>query len=206
MGIYRDGLFPRLMNLTCDTAENRRIRADVCASLVGDVVEIGFGSGLNLPHLPPAVTHLRAVDPLQRGRDLAADRLAASDVAVDFVGLDGQALAFDDDSVDSALSTWTLCSIPDPRAAVREIARVLRPGGTLHFAEHGRAPDAKVRKWQDRLNGLQQRFACGCNLNRQIDAIIEDAGMAIDSLDTFYANGVPRLFGWTFQGIARAAA
>jgi SAM-dependent methyltransferase len=205
MGIYRDRVFPLLMNFTCDTPENRRIRADVCAPLVGDVVEIGFGSGLNLPHLPPAVTHLRAVDPLERGRGLAADRLAESDVVVDFVGLDGQALALDDDSVDSALSTWSLCTIPDPRAAVREIARVLRPGGTFHFAEHGRAPDAKVRKWQDRLNWLQQRFACGCNLNRQIDAIVEDAGMTITSLDTFYAKGVPKLFGWTFHGTARAA-
>jgi ubiquinone/menaquinone biosynthesis C-methylase UbiE len=206
MGIYRDRVFPRLMNLTCDTAENRRIRADVCAPLVGDVVEIGFGSGLNLPHLPPAVTRLRAVDPMERGRDLAAERLAASDVVVDFIGLDGEALALDDDSVDSALSTWTLCTIPDPRAAVREIARVLRPGGTFHFAEHGRAPDAKVRKWQDRLNGLQQRFACGCNLNRQIDAIVQDAGMTVTSLDTFYANGVPKLFGWTYRGTARATA
>jgi ubiquinone/menaquinone biosynthesis C-methylase UbiE len=206
MGIYRDRVFPRLMNLTCDTAENRRIRADVCAPLVGDVVEIGFGSGLNLPHLPPAVTRLRAVDPMERGRDLAAERLAQSRVVVDFIGLDGEALVLDDDSVDSALSTWTLCSIPDPRAAVREIARVLRPGGTFHFAEHGRAPDAKVRKWQDRLNGLQQRFACGCNLNRRIDAIVEDAGMTVTSLDNFYANGVPKLFGWTYQGTARATA
>src|SRR5262245_48051807 len=114
MGIYRDRVFPRLMNLTCDTPENRHIRAEVCAALVGDVVEIGFGSGLNLPHLPPAVTRLRAVDPLERGRQLAAERLVESDVVVDFVGLDGQALSLDDDSVDSALSTWTLCSIPDP--------------------------------------------------------------------------------------------
>jgi ubiquinone/menaquinone biosynthesis C-methylase UbiE len=194
------------MNFTCDTAVNRRIRTEVCAPLVGDVVEIGFGSGLNLPHLPQAVTHLRAVDPLARGRQLAADRLAASDVVVDFIGLDGQALALDDDSVDSALSTWTLCSIPDPRAAVLEIARVLRPGGTFHFAEHGRAPEAKVRKWQDRLNGLQRRLACGCNLNRQIDALVKEAGMTLTSLATYYAHGVPKLFGWTFQGTARATA
>jgi ubiquinone/menaquinone biosynthesis C-methylase UbiE len=206
MGLYRDRIFPRLMNRTCDTAENRRIRAAVCAPLVGDVVEIGFGSGLNLPHLPPAVTRLRAVDPLEQGRELAAERLAASDVPVDFIGIDGQALALDDDSVDSALSTWTLCTIPDPQTAVREIARVLRPGGTFHFAEHGRAPDAKVRAWQDRLDWLQRRLACGCHLNRQIDAIIEDAGMTITSLDTFYADGVPKVFGWTFQGTALAAA
>jgi ubiquinone/menaquinone biosynthesis C-methylase UbiE len=205
MGIYRDLVFPRLMNFACNTEETRRIRTAVCAPLVGEVLEIGFGSGLNLPHLPPAVTHLRAVDPLQRGRDLAAERLASSTVIVDFIGPDGQALPLDDDSVDSALSTWTLCSIPDPRAAVREIARVLRPGGTLHFAEHGRSPHAKVRKWQDRLNPLQQRIACGCNLNRTIDAIIEGGGLTITSLETFYARGDPKVLGWTFQGTARAA-
>jgi ubiquinone/menaquinone biosynthesis C-methylase UbiE len=204
MGIYRDRVFPRLMNATCNTQENRRIRAAVCAPLVGEVLEIGFGSGLNLPHLPPAVTRLRAVDPLEKGRDLAAERLASSNVAVDFIGLDGQALALDDDSVDSALSTWTLCTIPDPRAAIREIGRVLRPGGTLHFAEHGRSPDARVRKWQDRLNGLQRRVACGCNLNRPIDEIVEDGSLTITKLETFSAKGTPKLFGWTFQGTARS--
>jgi ubiquinone/menaquinone biosynthesis C-methylase UbiE len=203
MGFYRDHVFPRVMNVACNTKETRRIREGVCAPLAGDVLEIGFGTGLNLPHLPPAVTRLRAVDPLERGRELAADRLAESDVTVEFVGLDGQSLELDDDSVDAALSTWTLCSIPDAPTAVREIGRVLRPGGTFHFAEHGKAPDEKVQKWQDRLNGLQQRVACGCNLNRDIVAIIEEGGMKVTSLDTFYAAGDPKIFGWTFQGTAQ---
>ena len=141
----------------------------------------------------------------REGRDLAADRLAASDVVVEFVGLDGQTLELDDDSVDSALSTWTLCTIPDAAAAVREIGRVLRPGGTFHFAEHGRAPDANVQKWQDRLNGLQRRVACGCNMNRPITTIIEDGGMTITSLDTFYAKGDPKVVGWTYQGTAQVS-
>ena len=192
MGFYRDHVFPRIMNAACNTTETRRIRAAVCAPLTGEVLEIGFGTGLNLPHLPPSVTRLRAVDPLEKGRDLAAERLAASDVVVEFVGLDGQTLELEDDSVDSALSTWTLCTIPDAAAAVREIGRVLRPGGTFHFAEHGRAPDANVQKWQDRLNGLQRRVACGCNMNRPITTIIEDGGMTITSLDTFYAKGKHR--------------
>ncbi len=191
------------MNAACNTTETRRIRAAVCAPLTGEVLEIGFGTGLNLPHLPPSVTRLRAVDPLERGRDLAAERLAASDVVVEFVGLDGQTLELEDDSVDSALSTWTLCTIPDAAAAVREIGRVLRPGGTFHFAEHGRAPDANVQKWQDRLNGLQRRVACGCNMNRPITTIIEDGGMTITSLDTFYAKGDPKVLGWTYQGTAQ---
>jgi ubiquinone/menaquinone biosynthesis C-methylase UbiE len=206
VSLYRDRVFPYVMNLACNTKQTRRIRAKVCEPLAGEVLEIGFGTGLNLPHLPPSVTCLRAVDPSQRGRDLAAGRLAASHVQVDFVGLDGQSLQLSDNSIDAALSTWTLCTIPDPSAAVREIGRVLRPGGAFHFAEHGRSPDSKVRKWQDRLNGVQRRVACGCNLNRDIAAIIEDGGMSITSLDTFYAKGDPKIVGWTYQGIAQATA
>ena len=202
MGFYRDRVFPRVVNIACNSKETRRIRSMVCSSLAGEVLEIGFGSGLNLPHLPPAVTRLRAVDPSERGRALAAHRLASSPVPVEFVGLDGQVLELEDHCVDAALTTWTLCTIPDPVAAVREISRVLRPGGSLSFAEHGASPDAKVRRWQDRLNGVEQRIACGCNLNRDIASIIEDGGMTITSLDTFYAKGDPKIVGWTFQGTA----
>lgn len=206
MGFYRDRVFPRVMNAVCNTKETRRIRADVCEPLAGEVLEIGFGTGHNLPFLPPSVTRLLAVDPLRRGRELAAERLENTHVVVDFVGLDGESLELGDDSVDAALSTWTLCSIPDPAAAVREIGRVLRPGGTLHFVEHGRAPDSKVERWQNRLNGLQQRLACGCNLNRDITAMIEDGGMRVTTLDTFYAKGDPKFLGWTYEGTARVAA
>jgi SAM-dependent methyltransferase len=146
-----------------------------------------------------------AVDPLQQGRELAAQRLADTHVAVDFAGVDGQSIALDDDAVDAALSTWTLCSIADPIAAVREVARVLRPDGAFHFVEHGRSPDNKVRVWQDRLNGLQRRLACGCNLNRDIPAIIEGGGFTITELETFYAKGDPKLVAWTFRGTARVS-
>ena len=205
MGVYRDRVFPRIINLACNTKETRRIRDEVCAPLAGDVLEIGFGTGLNLPHLPSAVTRLLAVDPMERGTRLAADRLADTSVEVVFVGLDGQSLDLEDGSVDAALSTWTLCSIPDASAAVREVGRVLRPGGTFHFAEHGAAPDANVRAWQDRLNGVQQRVACGCNLNRDIPSIVEAGGMTVTALDTFYAKGDPKFLGWTFQGVAAVA-
>ena len=206
VAFYRDRVFPRVMNVLCNTKETRRIRAKVCEPLVGEVLEIGFGTGLNLTHLPLSVTRLLAVDPLQRGRDLAGARLAESHAVVDFVGLDGQSLELEDGSVDAALSTWTLCTIPDARAAVREIRRVLRSGGTFHFAEHGMAPDNNVQKWQDRLNGVQQRVACGCNLNRDIPAIIEDGGLTITSLDMFYAQGDPKIVGWTYQGTAQVTA
>jgi ubiquinone/menaquinone biosynthesis C-methylase UbiE len=209
MAFYRDRIFPRIMNRACNTASTREIRADVCAPLAGEVVEIGFGTGLNLPHLPPAVTRVLAIDPMRatkRGQDLAATRLEETPVDVRFVGLDGERLELDDDSVDAALCTWTLCTIPDASVAVREIARVLRPGGSLHFVEHGRSPDADVRRWQDRLNGIQNRAACGCNLNRDIPTLIEAGGMDVTTVKTFYAEGVPKVFGWTYQGIARTAA
>jgi ubiquinone/menaquinone biosynthesis C-methylase UbiE len=190
------------MNLLMDTKETRRLRGQVCAPLQGEVVEIGFGTGLNLPHLPTAVVRLRAVDPLTQGRKLAADRLAATDVPVDFVGLDGQELPLEDESADAVLCTWTLCSIPDPISAVREIKRILRPNGGFHFIEHGKSPDAKVLVWQNRLNGIQQKVACGCNLNRDISAIVEAGGLAPSELETFYSKGEPKPFGWTFKGVA----
>jgi len=202
MGWYRDRVFVRIMNTLMNTKETRRIRGEVCSPLHDEVVEIGFGTGLNLPHLPAAVKRLRAVDPLERGRELAADRLASTPVPVEFVGLDGEHLPLEDESADTVLSTWTLCSIPDPVAAVREIRRVLKPGGTFHFAEHGRSPDERVRRWQDRLNGVQNRIACGCNLNRDIAGIVEEGGLRLERLDTFYAKGDPKTLGWTFEGVA----
>ncbi len=205
MAFYRDRIFLPVMNRALDNDETRRIRAEVCAPLSGEVVEIGWGTGLNLPHLPDAVTRLWAVDPIERGRRLGANRLAATKIPVEFVGLDGQRLPLADESVDAALSTWTLCSIPDPVAAAREIRRVLRPGGTLHFVEHGRAPieDEKVRRWQDRLNPLQKRIGCGCTLTSEIPSIIEASGLEIDEIKTFYAKGEPKTHGALYQGTAR---
>lgn len=201
MGFYRRRIYPKLIDVACNSADTRRTRREVCAGLHGEVLEIGFGTGLNLPHLPASVTRLYAVDPMEQGRELAAERLAATDIPVEFIGLDGETLAREDQSIDCVLATWTLCTIDDPVAAVREISRVLRPGGEFHFAEHGGAPDAKVRTWQDRLNGLQQRIAGGCNLNRDIVGIIEAGGMHTASLDTFYAEG-PKFLTWTFRGTA----
>lgn len=202
MGFYRDAVFPRLMNKMMDNEHIREIRTRVCGGLAGDVVEIGFGTGLNLPHLPAEVTSLRAVDPLEVGAKVGASRLAESPLTVEFAGLDGQSLPFPDHSVDAVLSTWTLCSIPDATAALREVRRVLRPGGALHFVEHGASPEEGVRRWQDRLDPVQRRMACGCHLNRDIPALIEAGGLSVRSLDTYYAKGEPKAFGWTFEGTA----
>lgn len=205
MAFYREAVFPRVMNRLMDNQYTREIRARVCADLRGDVVEIGFGSGLNLPYIPAGVTRLQAVDPSALAARIAAKRIAAAPVEVHIAGLDGQSLPFADQSADAVLSTWSLCSIPDAVAAIREVRRVLRPGGSLHFAEHGAAPDAGVRTWQDRLNPLQRRLACGCNLNRDIPALIEAGGLHITRLDRYYSKGEPKAFGFTYEGVATAA-
>lgn len=206
MSVYGEKVLPRVINVVMNTKQTRQIRARVCSGLSGDVVEIGFGSGHNLPFLPAAVTRVRAVDPAGLGFRLARDRIVAADVPVEVIGLDGQHVPVDDASADAVLCTWSLCTIPDPVAAVREIRRVLRPGGQLHFVEHGVAPDEAVRVWQRRLNGIQQRVAGGCHLNRDIPAILADGGMQTTRLDTYYGKGEPKPYGFLYEGTAVAAS
>lgn len=204
MGFYDDRVLPHVVNVVMDTRQTRTIRARVCAGLKGEVVEIGFGTGHNLPYLPGEVSRLRAVEPSALGVRLARDRIAASPIDVEVVGVDGQRLPLDDDSADNVLCTWSLCTIPDPVVAVREVRRVLRPGGRFHFVEHGRAPDEGVRRWQDRLNGVQRRIGGGCNLNRDIAAVIEAGGLHVTRLDTYYGKGEPKAYGAMFEGVAVA--
>jgi ubiquinone/menaquinone biosynthesis C-methylase UbiE len=177
------------------------IRERVCAGLAGEVLEVGFGSGLNVPHYPPAVARVRAVDPATVGRRLAAARVARSPVPVVYVGLDGQAVAIEPGSVDHVLITWTLCTVPDARLALSEAYRVLRAGGSLRFVEHGLAPDPRVARWQDRLTPLQRRLAGGCHLNRPIDALVAGSGLELTKLDNYYVRG-PKALGYMFEGVA----
>jgi ubiquinone/menaquinone biosynthesis C-methylase UbiE len=203
MGLYGDHVLPRIINVACAAGPAvGPLRARVCADLSGDVVELGFGSGLNVPHYPATVTKVAAVEPSDLAWKLAADRVAASPVPVERAGLDGQALPFADDSFDCALSTWTMCTIPDLDAALAELRRVLRPGGTVHFVEHGLAPDASVARWQRRLEPLQKRLAGGCHLTRQIPPSIERAGFTVQRLDTFYEEAVPKVLGADSLGVA----
>ncbi len=167
MGIYGDQVLPRIINVACGLKAVEPLRRRVCAGLEGEVVELGFGSGHNVPHYPGTVSRVAAVEPADLGWKLAEKRLRAARVPVERSGLDGQRLPFEDDSFDSALSTWTLCTIPDVDQALSEVRRVLRPGGKLHFLEHGLAPDEKVRRWQHRLDPLEQRLFGGCHLTRQ---------------------------------------
>jgi len=166
MGVYSEQVLPRVIDVACNLKESVPQRRRVCEGLAGDVVEIGFGSGLNVPFYPPAVTHVAAVEPADVGWKLAGKRLRATTVPVQRSGLDGESLPFADDRFDAALSTWTMCTIPDVAAALHELRRVLKPGGTLHFVEHGLAPDERVRHWQHRLEPLQKRLFGGCHLTR----------------------------------------
>jgi ubiquinone/menaquinone biosynthesis C-methylase UbiE len=201
MGFYEEQVVPRVTDLIMRRAELTPIRARVVASLGGDVLEVGFGSGLNVPHYPAAVNRVRAVDPATVGRKLAAKRVASSSVPVEYVDLDGQALSLPSASVDHVLTTWTLCSIPDADRALSEIRRVLRPGGLFHFVEHGRSPDRTVASRQDRLTPFQRRVAGGCHLNRPIDQMVRNSGLELVRLENYYAKG-PRAFGYMFEGVA----
>jgi ubiquinone/menaquinone biosynthesis C-methylase UbiE len=200
MGFYNDQVMPRFTDLMLGKPMDET-RQRVTAGLAGDVLEIGFGSGRNVPHLPPSVTRLLAVEPASVGRKLASRRIAEAPMPVEFIGTDGQHLPVPDESVDHVLVTWTLCTIPDVDRALGEVHRVLQPGGTLHFVEHGRSPRPNVAHWQDRLTPLWGVLFGGCHLNRSIDAIIEGAGLELDAIRT-YKMGGPELMGFAYEGVA----
>lgn len=201
MGLYERELVPRGLNMICGSKTLNRFRRRVCAGLEGEVVEVGFGSGLNVPFYPMAVTAVAAVEPSDVAWRLAAKRIQAANVQISRAGIDGESLPFGDASFDSALSTWTLCTITDVALALRELRRVLRPGGQLHFLDHGLAPDERVRRWQRRLDPLQQRLAGGCRFTRPIAELIRAAGFTITSLDEFYEPG-PKVGGADSLGVA----
>jgi ubiquinone/menaquinone biosynthesis C-methylase UbiE len=201
MGWYLEQVVPRLTDKMLDTPIGRDIRDRVCARASGDVLELGAGSGLNLAHLPPAVTGLWAVEPSSVARRLAEKRAEVTPFPVQEAGLDGQRLNLPDQRFDTVLSTFTLCTIPDPLAALREVARVLKPGGRFLFAEHGLAPDASVVRWQRRLQPMQRRMAGGCHLTRAIDQLVA-AELTVEELSADYAGNIPRPLGYLYEGVA----
>ena len=205
MGCYREKVLPRILNKAMDTKVERAARERICEGLQGQVVEIGFGSGLNVTYYPSEVEKVLAVEPSAVSMRLAQPRIARSSATVELAGVDGQRLDLPSEECDAALSTWTLCTIPDLQAALAEIRRVLKPDGVFHFVEHGHAPDANVVRWQEWLEPLNRRVAGGCHMTRRISDEIERAGFVFQSLDTYYAKGVPKPWAYTFEGRAGKA-
>ncbi|MEM9612084.1 MAG: class I SAM-dependent methyltransferase [Actinomycetota bacterium] len=201
MGIYNERVLPRLLDKALGTDEVAEWRRRCVEGLSGVVVEPGFGSGLNIEWYPAEVTKVYAVDPAMLGRQLAAKRIEASPVEIEFIGLDGQAIPLDDATCDAGLVTFSLCTIADPERAVAELHRVVKPGGRLHFVEHGQAPDAGVQRWQRRLEPMQRRLFDGCHLTRDIPAIVEGGGFAIEEIDARYVKG-PKPHSWFSVGRA----
>lgn len=206
MGVWADQVTPRLVA----AAEGERVRAlreRACEGLRGEVLELGFGSGPNVGLYPREVTRIIAVEPSDVAWELGAARRARSPIPIVRGDLDGQALGLEDASVDAALTTLTLCTIPDASRALTEVRRVLRPGGWLHFLEHGLAPDEAVRRWQRRLEPLQEKLFDGCHLTRPIDRLVEESGLVLDTVVREYAPSpkVMRPFVFVYLGRAHKA-
>lgn len=202
MGFYESQVLPRVIDVLLGNKEMGKLRRRALEGVSGTVLEVGFGSGTNLEYYPADVEKVFAVDPALVGRKLARKRLAAARVPVEFIGLDGQSIPLPDESVDNVVSTWTLCTIPDVAAALAEIRRVLRPGGHLFFLEHGLSDDDRVARRQRRLDGLQQKVAGGCHLDRRHDDLIRAAGLDVDQLATFTIAG-PKAMSYMYAGTAK---
>jgi ubiquinone/menaquinone biosynthesis C-methylase UbiE len=202
MGLYGTYIFPRLMDWFMSGAEFQRLRSDLLKDVAGEVLEIGFGTGLNLRHYPRGVARLAVADPARFLPRVVAQRIAAASFPIETHQGTAEALPFAARRFDWVISTWTLCSIAEPIQALKEIRRVLRPEGGFLFLEHGRSRDHRIAAWQDRLNPIQNIIGCGCNLNRQIDQLIEQSGLKITRLDRFDMEAVPRIGGAMYRGCA----
>jgi ubiquinone/menaquinone biosynthesis C-methylase UbiE len=202
MGFYEKRLLPHILNVAMNTKAVNDERRRCLESVKGAVLEIGFGSGLNLPHYPRTVTKVVGVDPSDASARLARKRIAASPFPVEIIGVSAERISVTDASFESVVSTFTLCTIPDVASALLEMRRALRPGGRFYFVEHGRAEDPNVERWQERLNAMEQAIFGGCNLTRPISALIQQAGFEIERLEHSYLKGAPKFAGFLYRGVA----
>ena len=206
MGLYDRWILPRVLDFAMRQPPIPKQREKVVPLAEGHVLEIGIGSGLNLAYYDQSkVTKLWGLDPSMELRKKAVERSAESGMEVEFIGLSGEDIPLESGSAETVLTTFTLCTIPDAGAALKEMYRVLRPGGQLLFAEHGRAPDQDVVRWQDRINPVWQHVAGGCNLNRKIDVLVEEAGFTVRDLEQSYLPG-PRPWTYNYWGAGVRAA
>ena len=203
MGFYQERVVPWLIDKTMRQRLFLPYRQNAVAHAAGRVLEIGIGSGLNLALYPPAVIEVVGIEPSEKLLQITRRNAGAVPFVVELVEGSAEKIPFEDASFDTVVSTWTMCSIPDVSAALREMHRILKPGGKLLFVEHGLSPDKHVRWWQDHLNTPWRCLAGGCNLNRSIPTLVEAAGFHLDHLETGYATG-PKPLAYLFQGSARA--
>jgi ubiquinone/menaquinone biosynthesis C-methylase UbiE len=203
MSFYSERVLPHLIDVACSTRPQQKQREKIVHRAAGDVLEIGFGSGLNLPYYDSArVRKIYGLEPSPGMRRKAQPAVEKSGIDVEFIDLPGEEIPLETDSVDTVLVTYTLCTIPDAVTALEGMRRVLKPGGTLLFCEHGMAPDASVRRWQDRLNPPWRRVAGGCNMNRDIPRLLEEGGFDITDDERMYIPGL-RILSYNFWGSAR---
>lgn len=203
MSFYEDRVLPRLINIACSSKPTRKQREKIVPRAYGDVLEIGLGNGLNLPFYDRSnVRKIFGLEPSEGMRRSAARNIAESGLDVELIDLPGEEIPLEDNSVDSVLVTYTLCTIPDAVTALQGMRRVLKPNGHLFFCEHGKAPDDDVHKWQNRLNTGWRFFSGGCNMNRDIPALLQDGGFDIEDDNRMYVPGL-RALSYNFWGAAR---
>jgi ubiquinone/menaquinone biosynthesis C-methylase UbiE len=206
MGFYSKYIFPHLLEWALGNPQLGKYRRRALETAQGKVLEIGFGTGLNLPYYPQSVSEIMAIDPENMLADKTARRIKESNMPVHFVQLDASGkLPFADATFDSIITTWTLCSIEQVASALAEMRRLLKPNGHYIFLEHGRSDDAKTAHWQDRFNPIEKVIGAGCNINRPIDHLIKAAGFEIETLERFVMPKTPRILGEMYKGIARRA-
>jgi ubiquinone/menaquinone biosynthesis C-methylase UbiE len=194
MSWYEEKVLPRLINVACSSKPAHKQREKVVPRASGDVLEIGFGSGLNLAHYDSSkVRRIWGLEPSEGMRKLAANPIAESGLDVELIDLPGEEIPLEDNSVDTVLITFTLCTIAEVATALDGMRRVLKPGGQLLFSEHGKAPDANVVKWQERMNPVWKKFSGGCNMNRDIPALLDAAGLEIQDDNRMYVPGLKSL-------------
>ena len=203
MSFYSERVLPHMINLACGVKPARKQREKIVPRASGDVLEIGFGSGLNLPYYDRSkVRRIWGLEPSAGMRRLAEQNVADADLDVELIDLPGEEIPLEDDSVDTVLVTYTLCTIDDVFPALAGMRRVLKSAGRLLYCEHGKAPDANVHKWQERLNPGWKRLAGGCNMHRDIPALLQDSGFALEDDNRMYIPGL-RILSYNYWGSAR---
>ena len=203
MGFYDERILPHMINFACGAKPVRKQREKVVPHAEGRILEVGIGSGLNIEFYDPdKVDMVWGLEPSQGMREKARPRVEAAPFPIEWLDLPGEEIPLDDNSADTIVMTYTLCTIPGWKAALQQMRRVLKPGGRLLFSEHGAAPDASVRRWQDRINPYWNRIGGGCNLNREIPRLLTQGGFDIRQLDAMYIPSTPRIAGFTYWGYA----